>query len=323
VGNSEQAIVIEKVRHFLEFETPSFLRLKMEVTILNRGNTASKYTHSLPDIKSGLHILDSDGNFLEFSGNEKCDQNLNEIVIYFPRDKYLHQNDHRTITFEYVQKWELSKLRLIKIFFTLFEGAHTYIFIKQCEEYDFKVGVFEYVESEESTIGESLIGGYEEGVSFFDLDVELMNNSSSLLVAFWHKMPNSLFNWYYIGLYFSAALVILIPFTYHFDSSRSELCIVVASSCISLLVIIKGWLFQKNMDRRLKIVDTVYSCVVAFLIIEVLYLIDDIIIFSAKNTRLSQLLFSHFLLLIGYLLICGASLVSFIFNVLHKLFIQP
>lgn len=327
----EQSIVIKKVRNFLEFETPVFLRVKMEVSFLNEGETTPIYIQYFPYTFYGLHILDSDGKFLEFSGNEKDDQSNseNEITVYFPKDKPIYQNDYRTITFDYIyynpQLEDLPKMRTMEIFFTLFKGARTYIFIKQCKEYDFEADVFGYDNQTGSIIGYSLIDGPKRLSNFFEFSVESsdesLDNPISILVLFSHRIPKSLIYWYYMGAYFGVSVVFLLPIAYHFDSSFRELWIVTASSCISVLVIIKGWIFQKNMDRHLKRFDSIYISAVTFLFIEILCLIDDSILFSALKIHLSQLVSPYYLLFIERLIFDTIFIIFFFIDMFHKLFI--
>lgn len=270
-----------RIRYFLEFVSPTLLSIKDEITVYNIGNDSNFFKYLLDEFKSNLHIKDSNGDFLEFTGNDENKTGEHEIIVYFPDDRKLKKEEYRTISFEYTKKVQFKfsyyPKMLLKMKFKRFRNSNTYVFIKQCDEYEFDV------------FCEDVMDDILKGSIFYELSIKSTNSQEDILVLIWHHIPTSILYWYYLGTLFGFSLLFLIPISYHFNPDGIRDYILLASVSVTFLVFIKGLLFQKKMDRQLKFFDLAQSAIVFCIFLEIIGMISDALFSTAFNVHLIQI----------------------------------
>ena len=261
-------IIIDRVRHFRKFETPSLMKCIDEITFLN--NTEEEIetvTYTLDDFLPGLHIFDSTGEQLEFYGSGHSGNKVGrEIDIDFPSDKPLLGGRYKTLRFEYIRETVKNAVGA-KIKIPLPEHASIYTFIEQCENYEFTVsyGILDKNKEEVGNVDLKII----RGNSFFNIYFKAPEKESNLYIILDHKVAKTVLNWYKMGAIFGFISAIAIRFLYHYNPQNVVGIATASSFVISYLFIIKGWLFTKNMDRSLKKMDLLYQILICLIFLEI------------------------------------------------------
>ena len=357
--NSESVLhqlVIDRVRHFRTFKTPSLMECIDEITLCNKGKAISSVVYTLDSFSPFLHIFDSTGNQLEFHGYSNDD---NKIRIDFPANNAMSEDEYRTIRIEYIKEVEPAAFKNILIEIPLHETASVYVFLQECENYDFSTILYgvldetylfswnkipgddngklidflmrkfsiEWINEEQikkSDDGkiiratneikdlsltlddekhnvslkiddgrtDEFIVKTEDGVLNiyavnYDLDKSsemtvykndsfwhitskaVQNNSGTLHIILNHKIAKTLSLWIIMGLIFGSISAYFIWRSYHFNPLNAVGITTYAGFIISYLFIIKGWLFSKNMDKKLIQYDFLYRSLISILFIEI------------------------------------------------------
>lgn len=261
-------IIIDRVRYFHQFETPSSIKSIEEITFNNKGAGVSSIEYYLGAFRPFLHIFDSNGEQLEFCG---CADVENEpsykIKIEFPKERHLDYGKCRTIRLEYVQKVKEMDVRIARIIAYWPGTANIYTFIKQCENYEFIVHY--WVEDKENNELENVLK-VEKGSSFIHLYSKAIKNDCNIIINLEHKIPSSLSKWYNIGATFGIISFVSIPILYNYNPEGIKEIVGFAVLVITILIIIKGWLFSKNMDRQLKNYDLFYQALIVMIFAAIL-----------------------------------------------------
>lgn len=277
VDNYEKSqIVVDRVRHFLEFQNPSLLKMVEEMTLFNRGEEVHFIEYILEEFRTSMHIFDSDGTPLEFHNTSDSKKNISsfpsKISIDFPISKPFLKNTFRTIKFEYIVSEDKREILSTEICLALYPAAKTYVFIKQCDFYEFNIHYF-LIDHKENELDYSRVN-VNKKPTFCEISVRSEDNeSNNLIIVLDHKIPSSFLNWYKSGILFGSIAVLSGLIAMFLNPESIRYCIISSSIAISFMVIIKGWLFQKEMDKVLVKYDKIYLVLIYILIITVVVLI--------------------------------------------------
>ena len=270
--SSTRHIVIDRVSYFRQFETPSLMKCTDELTFYNNGEELSSVKYTLNDFLPSLHIFDSTGNQLEFYGStDSKNKKSLEINIDFPYEKPFYSGEYRTIRLEYIQEAETLENLGAMIIIPLHENASIYTFIEQCEHYEFIVRYGILDKGGEVVDNTNL--NINRGDSFFHIYFKVTQNNNSLYLHIEHKIAKTLSRWYNMGAAFGIISFISIPILYHYNPLYIRGIATSASFVISYLFIIKGWLFSKNMDKKLQDHDSFYKYLIWLIFLEVIFML--------------------------------------------------
>ncbi len=266
-----QQITIDRVRHFRRFKTPSLMECIDEITFYNTGREISSVEYILDSFSPSLHIFDSNGNQLEFHGDHDDENEIGfEIRIDFPVDKAMSQDEFRTIRIEYIKEVKPEALKKILMTVPLHETASVYVFLEECDNYDFSTIHYGVVDENYDLVENANMTVYR-GESFWHIASKAAKNNSGLLyIIFKHKITKTLHLWILMGLIFGFISAFFIWRSYHFNPSNAVGIITYTGFIISYLFIIKGWLFSKNMDKKLIQYDFSYRFLIFILFAEIL-----------------------------------------------------
>lgn len=284
-------VQVERVRTFFEFENTSLMKVTEEIILFNKGKDRTNIPYDLETYRTALRIHDFDGADLVFHSYEQVrfnSQYQSLIAIELPSSKPLLTNEYRLIKLQYTIGIPQTKMREANIKVGLYKNSSMYSFLKECEGYEFKISYSLHdISGTKLASGEELRSKFgietKKQPSFF----EMRYNSKEplegyVLLTVWHKIPKSLLVWYRIGIYFGIISPTFIFFDYWWNQvgTNSEIlgsninCYFVLSSItISFLTILKGWIFQKKMDRDLLKYDRRYRRIIIFIIFEVLFIV--------------------------------------------------
>ena len=263
-GENELILEVDRVRYFYEFKTPEFLEVIEEITMVNKSEeTITEMDYELREFRSALQIIDSDGEMLEFHGTES--ENTNEITIELPKCKGIHPQKYRTIRLKYVQYLKLKpeqNIIVIKIFHHL--RSTSYIFVRPSKRYDFRV-----------TYSEELRKKYPEMKTnksrhFFDIYLPSTDKYEyeEIKLRVLHELPDSFKLWYWLGASFGSIwLLFVCSFLYtsinitSINIDNLVNYVVVGIMVMTILIIIRSWLFFENMHKHLGKFDKIYQAI--------------------------------------------------------------
>lgn len=268
--SSAEQIIIDRVRHFRQFETPSLMKCVDEITFYNTGQELPTIKYILGTFRPSLHIFDSNGQQLEFYSSTNSEKKENrEIYIDFPKQKPLSNGEFRTIKLEYVQEVKASLSDKLKLTIPLHETASVYTFIEQCENYGLSVhyGVLDANNCKVENLNQTIV----KGDSFFNIYYKAVKNNSNLylFIVLQHKITKTLSDWYNMSIIFGVISAISLPFLYHYNPYGVTGIATYAAFVISYLFIIKGWLFSKNMDKKMIKYDKRYQYLIWVIFLEI------------------------------------------------------
>lgn len=269
-----EQLIIDRVRYFRRFETPSLIKCIDEITFYNTGEELSSVKYIFESFRASLRIFDSNGEQLEFYGySDNEDKESPKIAIDFPKARPLSCGDHRTIRLEFVQ--EAPPLKLFKqIYFTvpLHETASLHFFLELPENYVFSILHYGVLDKNNATVEDAKLA-IDKGDSFLNVSsIAAANDTGNLYIIFEHKIRVTLSGWYTMGKVFGTISVISIPLLYHFNPSGMVGIATAASFVISYMFIIKGWLFTKNMDKALTDLDSKYRFLIWLIFLEITFM---------------------------------------------------
>jgi len=264
-------IEVYKVRTYFEFKSPYLMKTVEEITLLNRGHEATEFTYTnLDNSGSGLHInyktcwrfYDNDGSLLEYHNNS------NQIVVYFPREKSFRHGYFRTIKSEYISFIQQDENLSIYIQVYFQKDSLVEIIMTDCDDYRLSV---DYFISSPTPLDYNVYPKVGKPNTFFMIKYDLKQKSDGYIkLKINHKIPNSVLGWYQIGAVFGILLAIYLPFSCFLDSDFSHL-ITISSIGISLLVIIRSWIFKNQEGGTLVQFDRWYRVLVSILIFELFF----------------------------------------------------
>lgn len=284
---------IGRRRYFYKFVTPFVIKVEEEITVFNDKviESLTKIVLPLTEFQPFLHIYDSDGEMLEFSGYQREE---GTIVVYFPNNKPILPLSYRTLKMCYIiqfypeeekdtiihdekREYELfgSILRSDKVEASLTvplsKNSLTYIFIEySMENYNKTVDL--YVLDENSIDqSSSIITNFDDGATFTHITADKDPKENNLIILVAHEIPKFVYNWSAIGLIIGTVTAIAMPLLYifkHDDGTFLSIIVAWAIFTITALTIIKGWLFTKTWNNEiLKIEDWYYRVISIWIII--------------------------------------------------------
>lgn len=267
-----EQIIIDRLRYFYHFQTPSTIKCTDEVTFHNRGEEIQIVEYPIGSFRPFLHVFDSNGKQLEFYGEN--DKSLGKIYILFPKENPISKGEYRTIRIEYIKEGIAEKKSKITFFdVPLNETASVYIFIRQCENYEFQAHYWVLDKNNHSIENPDLIAG--KGDTFLHIYSKANKDKGLLQIHIKHKIQKPLLMWIQLGLICGIALVLTLLILYFKEPTNIALFVPIAIVVTTILFFIKGWLFAKNMDVQFRELDRAYLIIIYLLFFEVLVMIID------------------------------------------------
>jgi hypothetical protein len=277
----------ERVRTFFEFETTTLLTVTEELILLNKGVCTSFFPYELDDYRTALRILDSDGANLVFHSFEQYRFKPgyeNFICIEFPKEKPLGKNEYRLVKLQYIKSIPkkpntIPFMKEAEINVTLYKDTSMYSYIKECEGYEFFIHYYLF-DKYRNKLDSSPIKTNKQ-CSFCEMSYNAKEElEGEIRIIVTHKIPKQLLRWYKLGQYFGTTAILFMGLSYLWDklySSNTGLNInsyfVLASLTVSFLIVLKGWVFQKKMDKELMKFDRRYRTIISIIIIEIVTII--------------------------------------------------
>ena len=292
----EGHIDVVRVRHFFEFETPFVLKRTEEVTLFNHGEEVRQIVYNAREFLPHLMVHDSDGRRLIFHGvyaeedlseeepapedtEEGEEEEIYQIVIEFPHEHPLRTEEFRTITYTYIREVEFGKgVPIITI--PLEIASHFYIYIKKLPDFNLKVGyllrstedrqeVFRFDDLSEEEADAIEI---QETIAYSSISSQIPIERCELLIGLRYELFSR--DWYwFVGGIAIAVIALLINLILMLLNVNSYLTGIIAITGIvnSYLIVTKGWIFMKNMDKPVNFPYTnIYLALILLLFIELM-----------------------------------------------------
>jgi hypothetical protein len=280
----------ERYRTLIIFLTPRKIKCTEEILLYNTGAEASHIIYDLSEFKQQLYVYDSDDKKLEFhSFSDPNDPSKYLIKIEFPSGKSLKKGDYRTISLHYYIEVS-ARSRYHGLYSIPLDLAKTsYINFEKPKEYCISLNFLKLGKSEEITV----LFDKDDELAFeeTDLKVQIIGKnivkSKELLVMITPDLHEEQKIWFDLGTYIgllSAVLIltelILIP-QHPTDNFIKYVPIIIplAAAVITSLIVIKGWIFTKDMDWILNDInktkseyftyDRVYIAIICIVIVEI------------------------------------------------------
>jgi hypothetical protein len=291
--NNTGQIQLVRVRHFFEFESLSLLKRIEEHTIYNNAETLTEIIYDSREFKPHLEILDSDGRKLVFHSdlddydyqdenssdeeNSEDDENISidensPIVIELPKNMPLMTREFRTIIFSYLEDMDFKKRNpIIKI--PLGTAPHLYLHIKKLPQFEMNIRYFA-----ESSGGDIFsvynLNEYErefvaiestDSYSRFSTTTQIRD--CKLIIGFKYSL-HALDKWWFNGGIAIGILGLIINSILIFIGLKTNFTGIIAIAGISntYLILTKGWIFMKDMDKFTTINYTAIYLTLIFLI---------------------------------------------------------
>lgn len=281
---------IFKKREIYEFESLNSIKCKHEITFIYEGDGAegiTKIPYNLGKFRALLSIFDSNGEKLEF---QRIDPNQLDIMINLPLNRPLLRDSLRTIYITYISGSDIISVQtdtksFLKIpYFTrftiqIFQNCEEYIFIRPCKNFNF----FDTLEVFDKNGVEISIDQIKQDPNFFinkdrtHFKVFLRSDSkyNQLIITHEHALPKTFIWWYMLGIGFgisaifcNAYILSLIP---QLPKDQNEFMVKIvlisfSALVLNFLLIMKGWLFLKDMDHDLDRINTVYLVIISIIV---------------------------------------------------------
>ena len=285
VDTSANENPIYRRRHFYDFSTPSFMNVSEEITLLNSiKDSNASIILDVPKYMSNLHIYDSKGRILEFHAHKKNDGDVitgascldsnicSKIKIEFPKDELFYNGEFKTIRLEEIGVTTDIKLLSTDITIKLEKNVSVHAYIKECDNYEFDID-YSIVAENGETIEKSNLVVHKENRFLEFYSNSAQNNNELINFVIKHKIPDSVLNWYKLGLIYGFGLIILVYLLYHYNPSSITEPIAIASIGISVLIVIKGWFNQWEMIRPVVRYDQIYYLLLIIIAFEIFALV--------------------------------------------------
>lgn len=267
-----EQVIIDRVRYFFHFQTPSTIKCTDEVTFHNKGEEILIVEYPIGSFRPFLHVSDSNGKQLEFYGEN--DKSIGKIYILFPKENPISKGEYRTIRVEYISEGNAKEKSKITYFdIPLNETASVYVFIRQCENYEFNVHYWVLDQKNHRMDNPDLIAG--KGDTFLHIYSKAKKDKGLMQIRIEHEIQKPLLTWIHLGLFCGAALVLTLLILYFKEPTNIALLVPIAIVVMTILFFIKGWLFAKNMDVQFRGLDRAYLIIIYLLLFEVLVMIID------------------------------------------------
>lgn len=308
-NNGHSGLEIVRIRHFFDFKSTGVADHTEEITFYNLSEETNTLYYYEPEFKHYLNIYDFNGQQLQFhgifndyfsynnditgeNGDSVLPDNTNidddaafEILIDFPKERPLLKNMFRTITLRDKVAYPLEKPEFsTKVDVPFDRAEHTYVYIKKIQGY--KADILkafvpndnnkDYFELEEAEEKEYL--GHFETPSYYCVYSFQPVKGCNLVTFIEYTLKGKDWAWFYSGLVlgiFAFSINLWILFN-HLQGSLTQI-VPISTIVITYLVVMKGWVFMKDIDD----VVTITSYKLPFRIpISVIYLILILMIFG-------------------------------------------
>jgi hypothetical protein len=273
---------IARIRHFYDFESINVLKHTQEITFYFNGKTTHQLHFYSNDFKEFLNILDNNNEMLQFHGelaeyfdigysseheNVTNFQNNNKegfkIIIDFPTERPLKNNEFRTIFL--IDKVDIPIEMAghpIAIDVPFDEASHTYLYFNKLPQYKTKINdIFysredidsvtgipkSYFKLEESEEKEFL--DHFETTSFYCIYSTVPITNCNILIGIKYNLRKFDASWFYSGILVGSLAIIFNSYL-AINRLNSSLVQITSLSTIAItyLVVIKGWVFMKDLD---------------------------------------------------------------------------
>jgi hypothetical protein len=291
---NEWAIQYERSRIFYTFLTPLKIKCTEEILLYNSGHPVNHIIHDLVEFKEQLYIYDSNDRKLEFHSfyGLNC-QNDYLIKIEFPQDRIFNTGEYRTVILQYFIEYPTFAGNFARLDVSLNFADITYITLEKPKEYQTTLwlfkdhdGALEFLPSEGMPDNELLLIE-ESDVKLQIIGVNTPENKD-LAIIISHDLHNEQKMWFTSGILFgwissvfilSEFLTVLPRLQDHSKFLNYVPSIVpLGVAAITSLLIIKGWMFTKDMDSTLNDIyhkngiyftySRVYIALISILILE-------------------------------------------------------
>jgi len=260
-----------RIRHFFEFESLPTLKRIEEHTIYNPLETLTEVVYLSKKFFPHLEIFDSDGKKLIFHSkledydnsqddpveeSEEGDQDeFFPITIEFPEGRSLFTRQFRTLTFTYLEDIDFEKdIPVVKV--PLGPVPHVYLHVKKLTQFKTDIGYL--IESSNGqTFSVFNLDKYErehvtlestESYSRFSTSKEISN--CNLLIGFKYGLHKWDKYWFNSGIVIGILALIINCFLIIIGLKANLTGIIaIAGIANTYLILTKGWLFMKDMDR--------------------------------------------------------------------------
>lgn len=287
---------IERLRYFFEFETLMALKVTHEITFSNESKSPiSTIKFDLGEYKPYLRIFDTNNEILEFSKSREAgsgDFSQYLIDIKLPHDRELKPNERRTLIIKYVSPSgynddapQFENAPYSRLVFDLKEEINLYIAIKSSDNFQFVD--YPYIldndgnpirgEVEKLSKKDKFMQDESGQNSYFSIKSE--SNDKTLVIYHRQAINQSISNWIVAGKWLGIISAIVISlFIVSMLLSKNNLIesnflISYPVFVMTSLVVIKGWLFSKDLDSKLERYDKQYLILIGTLFAELLLIL--------------------------------------------------
>jgi len=274
---SSANILVDRIRVFYHFETPFIIKCTEEITFFNAGRKIESILYDLGEFKSHLHIIDTNGEDIEFHSLRAAqmndllstypeDQIINKkyIIIDFPKNRPLEAEDYRTIKMDYIKEISSKEIPSYSRFvdwgqFTIPLGnsQSTYLYSNKPKKYLCKSN-FQIIFDDNGIQQQFDITNLDEigNIILEDEDnysqIAIMDSikNCTLQYSFSIYLHPLQKHWFDFGAYvgYGAAVLYVFLFAINFDMGV-KIGVPLGAAVIAFLTITKGWLFTQDMDR--------------------------------------------------------------------------
>jgi hypothetical protein len=306
LNSNDWPILYERYRHFITFLNPRKMKCIEEILLYNSGTPVDYIIYDLGEFKQQLYVYDSDDKKLEFHhfpDPQKISKYL--IKIEFPIWRKLNPEEYRTISLHYY-----NEIPSYSGFFGLFGipldlAKNSYIYFEKPNEYHTVFNFFKSVKKNPEIADLKYLKHTDHTFSDDELDIieseikvqivgKNITKSKRLIVTISHELYEEQEIWFQVAGYFagvSSAFIltelILILINHggivkFLNFIPTIIPLEVAS--ISSLIIVKGWIFTKDMDWILNDInnangnyytyDRLYIALILICIIEIVITIS-------------------------------------------------
>jgi hypothetical protein len=305
-------IKFERYRTLITFISPRKIKCTEEILLHNLGASTCNIVYDIEQFKQQLYVFDSNGRNLEFYGYASCSNQQTGLLIKieFPRDDPLNYNDYRTISLHYyIEPSTLSRYRA-QYSIPLDIAESFFIHFEKPKEYHISLRFFKEIDGKLECITRS-----DKQLDFkkTDLNVQISGHKlegvKNLFVIVEPDLHPETKIWFMVGSYFgwvSAVIILteLLVITGTINVLNTKLglgqiikmqnvpnvqnmsflgyvptIIPLSVAAITSLVVIKGWIFTKDMDwilndinntkKNLFTEDRIYIALIGILTFEI------------------------------------------------------
>jgi hypothetical protein len=288
--------ITTRVRFSFEFESPKLINCTEERTNFYQGPEVNRIKISNNEFKPHLSIYDGDGELLQFHGSpeEYFDVDYESeplgytnqegekmIEIDLPITKPLCNNSFRTLSFKYKKEIPVKPSQNAELSVSLSDAIHTYIYVKKLQH--FKTDIYVLIETKN---GESFSPNrlYEKEhlkidnqSSYFNIMVNKKIDGCNLKLFIKYELETKDRLWFNAGIVIAFSCIIL---NLMILTPNPDIILITGLGGLvnTYLIITKGWIFTKDLDKTLGIkildINVPISYTYAYLILIIIIFIE-------------------------------------------------